>query len=151
MRSVLVSGPSEQAEELAAALRDVGFDTFGLDLPPQLGTGALGTRPARPVDCYIQLSGDGAEGGSPTRRLLRRVEAVTVVSSLLAPDATVLLVGGDDDPRRRFALRLMAEAALDHPAGERRVVVLDESEVADWIAVERSFSEIVHSLRSSGS
>ena len=45
MRSVLVSGPADQAEELATALREVGFNTFGLDLPPSLGTGATGPRP----------------------------------------------------------------------------------------------------------
>jgi len=151
MRSVVVSGPADQAEALATVLRDLGFDTFGLDLPPQLGTGAIGTRPARPVDCYIQLAGDGAGAGSPTRTLLRRVEAVTVVSPLLAADATVLMVGGDGDPRRRFALRLMAEAALEDAIGERRVVVLDEADLPEWIAVERSFAEIVSSLRSPGS
>jgi hypothetical protein len=151
MRSVVVSGPADQAEALATALRDLGFDTFGLDLPPQLGTGAAGARPARPIDCYVQLADDGPEAGSPTRTLLRRVEAVTLVSPLLAPDATVLMVGGDDDPRRRFALRLMAEAALDDAVGERRLVVLEEAELPEWIAVERSFSEIVESLRTSGS
>ncbi|MGH9010439.1 MAG: hypothetical protein ACRDYF_11435, partial [Acidimicrobiia bacterium] len=113
MRSVLVSGPADQAEELATALRDVGFDTFGLDLPPQLGTGATGPRPARSVDCYLQLAGDEAGWGSPTRTLLRRIEAVTLVSPLLAHDATVILVDDDCDPRRRDALRLLAEAALD--------------------------------------
>lgn len=151
MRSVIVSGPAEQAEALAVALRDLGFDTFGLDLPPQLGTGATGSRPARPVDCYVQLAGDGADEGSPARSLLRRVEAVTVVSPLLAPGATVLMVGGDGDPRRRFALRLMAEAALDDAGVERRVVVLDAGELPEWIAVERSFSDIVESLRTSPS
>jgi hypothetical protein len=151
MQSVVVSGPADQAEALATALRDLGFDTFGLDLPPQLGTGATGSRPARPVDCYVQLAGDEAEGGSPTRTLLRRVEAVAVVSPLLARDATVLMVGGDGDPRRRFALRLMAEAVLEDAAGERRVVVLEASEVPEWIAVERSFSDIVESLRTSPS
>jgi hypothetical protein len=151
MRSVVVSGPPDQAEALAIALRDLGFDTFGLDLPPQLGTGAGGARPRRPVDCYVQLAGEEAEAGSPTRTLLRRVEAVTVVSPLLAPDATVLMVGGDGDPRRRFALRLMAEAALQETVGERRVVVLDEAELPEWIAVERSFAEIVSSLRPPGS
>lgn len=148
MRSVVVSGPAEQAEAFAATLRDLGYDTFGLDLPPQLGTGAAGTRPKRPIDCYVQLAGDG---GSPTRTLLRRIEAVTLVASLLAPDATVLMVGGDGDPRRRFALRLMAEAALLDAVGERRVLVLDEAELPEWLALERSFTEIVDSLRSSGS
>jgi len=148
VRSVVVSGPADQAEALAATLRDLGYDTFGLDLPSPLGTGAAGTRPNRPIDCYVQLAGDGA---SPTRTLLRRVEAVALVASLLAADGTVLLVGGDGDPRRRFALRLMAEAALDDAVGERRVVVLDEAELPEWLAVQRSFTEIVDSLRSSGS
>ncbi len=128
MRSVLVSGPAEQAGAVADALRRQGFDTFGLDLPPRLGTGAIGERPRRPVDCYVQLApGDGAGGGSPTRSLLRRVEAVSVVSPLLAHDATVLMVADDCDRRRRDALRLMAEAALnDAGGGAARVVVLDE-------------------------
>jgi len=150
---VVVSGPAGKAEALAATLRELGYDTPGLDLPSPLGPGAAGTRPNRPVDCYVQLAGDGGgkAAGSPTRTLLRRVEAVSLVASLLAPDATVLLVGGDGDPRRRFALRLMAEAALDDAVGERRVVVLDEAELPEWMALERSFTEIVESLRSSGS
>jgi hypothetical protein len=128
MRSVLVSGPAAEAGAVADALRRQGFDTFGLDLPPQLGTGAPGERPRRPVDCYVQLApGDGGGAGSPTRTLLRRVEAVSVVSPLLARDATVLMVADDCDRRRRDALRLMAEAALnDAGGGAARVVVLDE-------------------------
>ena len=150
MRSVLVSGPADQAEALASALREVGFDTFGLDLPPQFGTGAAGPRPVRSVDCYVQLAGDGTGWGSPTRTVMRRVQAVTLVSPLLAHDATVLLVDDDCDGRRREALRLLVEAALDDGIGERRVVVLDESSLPEWIALERSFAEIVESLRSSG-
>ncbi len=150
MRSVLLSGPADQADELASALRAVGFDTFGPDLPARLGTGATGPRPARFVDCYLQLAGDQTGWGSPTRTLLRRIEAVTLVSPLLAHDATVVLVDDDCDPRRREALRLLAEAALDDGVGERRVVVLDESSLAEWIAVEQAFAEIVESLRLSG-
>jgi hypothetical protein len=150
MRSVLVSGPADQAEALASELRDVGFDTFGLDLPPQLGTGAAGPRPVRSVDCYVQLAGVGTGWGSPTRTVMRRVQAVTLVSPLLAHDATVLLVDDDCDGRRRDALRLLVEAALDDGISERRVVVLDDSSLPEWIAVERSFAEIVESLRSSG-
>ena len=150
MRSVLVSGPPGQAEALASALRDVGFDTFGLDLPPQLGTGAAGPRPVRSVDCYVQLAGDGTGWGSPTRTVMRRVQAVTLVSPLLAHDATVLLVDDDCDGRRREALRLLVEAALDDGIGERRVVVVDESALPEWMAVEQAFAEIVESLRSSG-
>ena len=127
MRSVLVSGPADQAGAMADALRRQGFDTFGLDLPPGLGTGATGERPRRPVDCYVQLAPGDAAGGSPTRTLLKRVEAVSVVSPLLAHDATVLMVADDCDRRRRDALRLMAEAALnDAGGGATRVVVLDE-------------------------
>lgn len=150
MRSVLVSGPPDQAEALASALREVGFDTFGLDLPPQLGTGAAGPRPVRSVDCYVQLAGDGTGWGSPTRTVMRRVQAVTLVAPLLAHDATVLLVDDDCDGRRREALRLLVEAALDDGIGERRVVVLDESALPEWMAVEQAFAEIVESFRSSG-
>ena len=146
MRSVLVSGPSELAEELASALRDVGFDTFGLDLPPSLGTGAGGPRPVRSVDCYLQLAGEEAGIGSPTRTLLRRIEAVALVSPLLAHDATVVLVDDDCDLRRRDALRLLAEAALDDGIGERRVVVLDETSLPEWIAVEQAFAAIISAL-----
>ena len=129
MRSVLVSGPADEAAALACALRLQGFSTFGLDLPPRLGTGAAGDRPKRPVDCYVQLppNGQRADHGSPTRSLLLRVEAVSVVSPLLAHDATVLMVADDCDRRRRDALRLMAEAALNDVGECRRsVVVLDE-------------------------
>jgi hypothetical protein len=129
MRSVLVSGPAGQATAVARALRRQGFDIFGLDLPPRLGTGAPGARPARPVDCYVQLppAGERSGSGSPTRSLLRRVEAVSVVSPLLARDATVLMVADDWDRRRRGALQLMAEAALNDAGGSKRsVVVLDE-------------------------
>ena len=130
MRSVLVSGPADEAGALACALRRQGFATFGLDLPPALGTGASGERPIHPVDCYVQLppaSDSGPGGGSATRSLLARVEAVSVVSPLLAHDATVLMVADDCDRRRRDALRLMAEAALnDVGEGRRSVVVLDE-------------------------
>ena len=129
MRSVLVSGPADEAAALACALRLQGFSTFGLDLPPRLGTGATGARPNRPVDCYVQLppSAQRADHGSPTRSLLLRVEAVSVVSPLLARDATVLMVADDCDRRRRDALRLMAEAALNDVGECRRsVVVLDE-------------------------
>jgi hypothetical protein len=129
MRSVLVSGPADEAAALACALRLQGFSTFGLDLPPRLGTGAAGDRPNRPVDCYVQLPPDSGrvEHGSPTRSLLLRVEAVSVVSPLLAHDATVLMVADDCDRRRRDALRLMAEAALNDIGECRRsVVVLDE-------------------------
>ena len=130
MRSVLVSGPADEAGAVATALRRQGFDTYGLDLPPSLGTGAAGERPVRPVDCYVQLApaaGDRTGAGSPTRTLLRRVEAVSVVSPLLARDATVLMVADDCDRRRRDALRLMAEAALSDAGGSStRVVVLDE-------------------------
>jgi hypothetical protein len=138
MRSVLVSGPADEAAALACALRRQGFSTFGLDLPPRLGTGAtghepdsfaVGARPIRPVDCYVQLPPTGlrADHGSPTRSLLLRVEAVSVVSPLLAHDATVLMVADDCDRRRRDALRLMAEAALNDVGECRRsVVVLDE-------------------------
>ena len=150
MRSVLVSGPADQAEALASALREVGFDTFGLDLPPQLGTGAAGPRPVRSVDCYVQLAGDGTGWGSPTRTVMRRVQAVTLVSPLLAHDATVLLVDDDCDGRRREALRLLVEAALDDGISERRVVVLDETSLPEWMAVEQAFDEIVESFRSSG-
>jgi hypothetical protein len=150
MRSVVVSGPADEAEALATALLDLGFDTFGLDLPPQLGTGVAGPRPVRSVDCYMQLAGDEAGWGSPTRTVLRRIEAVTLVSPLLAHDATVVLVDNDCDSRRRDALRLLAEAALDDGVSERRVVVLDESSLPEWIAVEQAFDEIVESLRSSG-
>jgi len=150
MRSVLVSGPADQAEALATALRDVGFDTFGLDLPPQLGTGAAGPRPVRSVDCYVQLASDGTGWGSPTRTVMRRVQAVSLVSPLLAHDATVLLVDDDCDSRRRDALRLLVEAALDDGISERRVVVLDESSLPEWMAVEQAFDEIVESFRSSG-
>jgi hypothetical protein len=151
MRSVLVSGPVEQAEALAGALRDLGFDTFGLDLPPQLGTGASGPRPVRSVDCYVQLGGHEAGWGSPTRTMLRRVEAVALVSPLLAHNAAVLLVDDDCDSRRRDALRLLAEAALDDGVSDRRIVVLDEDELPEWIAVERTFCEIVETFRSSRS
>jgi len=151
MRSVLVSGPAEQAEALARALRELGFDTFGLDLPPQLGTGAAGPRPVRSVDCYVQLAGDETGfGSSPTRTVLRRVEAVTLVSSRLAHDATVVLVDDDCDTRRRDALKLLAEAALDDGIGDRRVVMVDESELPEWMAVEHAFAELIESLRSSG-
>ena len=133
MRSVLVSGPADEATALACALRRHGFATFGLDLPPRLGTGAAGERPIRPVDCYVQLppaggqNGAGPGSGSATRSLLLRVEAVSVVSPLLAHDATVLMVADDCDRRRRDALRLMAEAALNDVGESRRsVVVLDE-------------------------
>jgi hypothetical protein len=129
MRSVLVSGPADEATALACALRREGFATFGLDLPPRLGTGAGGDPPVRPVDCYVQLppSNLRADQGSPTRSLLMRVEAVSVVSPLLAHDATVLMVADDCDRRRRDALRLMAEAALSDVGECRRsVVVLDE-------------------------
>jgi hypothetical protein len=130
MRSVLVSGPAGEAGAVARALRRQGFDTYGLDLPPSLGSGAAGERPVRPVDCYVQLApaaGDRTGAGSPTRALLRRVEAVSVVSPLLARDATVLMVADDCDRRRRDALRLMAEAALNDVGECRRsVVVLDE-------------------------
>jgi hypothetical protein len=145
MRSVLVSGPADEASALAGALRRQGFATYGLDLPPRLGTGAAGSKPVRPVDCYVQLppSGVHAAHGSPTRSLLLRVEAVSVVSPLLAHDATVLMVADDCDRRRRDALRLMAEAALND-AGERRrsVVVLDEP---------LAFNEIVDALHSTPS
>jgi hypothetical protein len=154
MRSVLVSGPADEATAVAKALQRQGFDTFGLDLPPQLGTGAEGDRPRRPVDCYVQLApgGDGPGGGSPTRSLLRRVEAVSVVSPLLAWDAVVLLVVGTDyDRRRRDALQLMAEAALDDAAlGMAQVVVVAEplsaSTMADAISTEQAFAEIVSQL-----
>jgi len=138
MRSVLVSGPADEAAALACALRRQGFATFGLDLPPRLVTGgaacegaglAAGPRPIHPVDCYVQLppNGQRAGHGSPTRSLLQRVEAVSVVSPLLAHDATVLMVADDCDRRRREALRLMAEAALNDVGECRRsVVVLDE-------------------------
>ncbi len=150
MRSVLVSGPADQAEALASALREVGFDTYGLDLPPQLGAGAAGPRPDRSVDWYVQLAGDGTGWGSPTRTVMRRVQAVTLVSPLLAHDATVLLVDDDCDGRRREALRLLVEAALDDGISERRVVVLDETSMPEWMAVEQAFDEIVESFRSSG-
>ncbi len=150
MRSVLVSGPAEQAEGVASALRELGFQTFGLDLPPQLGTGAAGARPVRPVDCYVQLEGDGTGWGSPTRTVMRRVQAVTLVSSLLAHDATVLLVDEDCDGRRREALRLLVQAALDDGVSERRVVVLDEEALPEWIAIEQSFAGIVEALRGNG-
>jgi hypothetical protein len=146
MRSVLVSGPAEQAEGLACALREVGFNTFGLDLPPSLGTGASGPRPVRSVECYLQLAAEETGIGSPTRTLLRRIEAVTLVSPLLAHDATVVLVDDDCDSRRRDALRLLAEAALDDGVSERRVVVLDESSLPEWIAVEQAFASIIASL-----
>jgi hypothetical protein len=146
MRSVLVSGPADQAEELATALREVGFNTFGFDLPTSLGTGAGGPRPVRSVDCYLQLAGEEAGIGSPTRTLLRRIEAVTLVAPLLAHDATVVLVDDDCDARRRDALRLLAEAALDDGVGERRVVVLDETSLPEWIAVEQAFASIIASL-----
>jgi hypothetical protein len=127
MRSVLVSGPADEATALASALRRQGYSTFGLDLPPQLGTGAAGARPVDPVDCYVQLPPTPNGHGSPTRSLLARVEAVSVVSPLLAHDATVLMVADDYDRRRRDALRLMAEAALNDVGECRRsVVVLDE-------------------------
>ena len=151
MRSVLVSGPADQADDRASALRDVGFDTFGLDLPPRLGTGATGPRPVRSVDCYVQLAGEEEGWGSPTRTLLRRIEAVTLVSPLLAHDATVVLVDDDCDRRRSEAMRLLAEAALDDGVGERRVVVLDENSLPEFVAVEQAFAGIVESLRSSGS
>lgn len=146
MRSVLVSGPTDQAETLATALSEVGFNTFGLDLPPSLGTGASGPRPVRSVDCYLQLAGEEAGIGSPTRTLMRRIEAVTLVSPLLAHDATVVLVDDDCDIRRRDALRLLAEAALDDGVSERRVVVLDEAALPEWIAVEQAFASIIASL-----
>ena len=130
MRSVLVSGPAGEAGAVARALRRQGFDTYGLDLRPRWGRVPPVRRPVRPVDCYVQLApaaGDRTGAGSPTRALLRRVEAVSVVSPLLARDATVLMVADDCDRRRRAALRLMAEAALND-VGEcgRSVVVLDE-------------------------
>jgi hypothetical protein len=129
MRSVLVSGPADDATAVVSALQRQGFDTFGLDLPSRLGTGAGGRRPVRPVDCYVQLApGPDEPGqGSPTRSLLRRVEAIAVVSPLLAHDAVVLMVADEWDRRRRDALRLMAEAALaDAGLWRRSVVVLDE-------------------------
>ncbi|MGH2689542.1 MAG: hypothetical protein ACRDKW_12135 [Actinomycetota bacterium] len=150
MRSVLVSGPADQADELATALREVGFHTFGLDLPPSLGTGAAGPRPVRSVDCYVQLAGDGTGWGSPTRTVMRRVQAVTLVTPLLAHDATVLLVDDDCDGRRREALRLLVEAAIDDGISERRVVVLDEDSLPEWLAVEHSFAGIVEGFRSNG-
>jgi len=150
MRSVLVSGPADEAAAIATALRRHGFATFGLDLPPRLGTGAAGKRPAGPVDCYVQLAPE--RDGSPTRTLLRRVEAVAVVSPLLAHDATVLMVADDDgDHRRRDALRLLAEAALNEAGGDRRVLVIDDIPPPDWAAVEAAFEEIVSELRSSDS
>src|SRR5262245_24468460 len=147
MRSVLVSGPADEAAAIATALRRHGFDTFGLDLPTPLGTGAAGKRPAGPVDCYVQLAPE--RDGSPTRTLLRRVEAVAVVSPLLAHDATVLMVADDVDHRRRDAMRLLAEAALNETGGDRRVLVIDDSPPPDWAAVELAFDEIVSELRSS--
>jgi hypothetical protein len=74
-----------------------------------------------------------------------------MASPLLAHDATVVLVDNDCDSRRRDALRLLAEAALDDGVSERRVVVLDETSLPEWIAVEQAFDEIVESLRSSSS
>ena len=129
MRSVLVSGPADEATALASALRRQGYDTLGFDLPVGLGSAAPGAPPVGPVDCYVQLppGADGPWAGSPTRTLLRRIEAVSLVSPLLAPDATVLMVADDFDDRRREALRLMAEAALrDAGREEVDVVVLDD-------------------------
>ncbi|HEV7863575.1 MAG TPA: hypothetical protein VGR20_12775 [Acidimicrobiia bacterium] len=151
MRSVLVSGPADEATAVAAALRRQGFDTYGLDLPSRLGTGAAGDRPVRPVDCYVQLAplGEGPGHGSPTRSLLRRVEAVSVVSPFLARDATVLMVADEWDRRRRDALRLMAEAALND-AGVRRlsVVVLDEPLSASKLAATARRREASRTPRS---
>ena len=155
MRSVLVSGPADEASALACALRRHGFDTFGLDLPPRLGTGSAGTRPIRPVDCYVQLPSTAEEPGtgSAARTLLRRVEAVSVVSPLLAWDATVLLVTNDRDTRRQDALRLMAEAALDDAGrGAALVVVVDDEPplptetFEDPTEVDRAFNEMVEAL-----
>ena len=112
----------------------------------QRAVGHTGPRPARSVDCYLQLAVDEAGFGSPTRTLLRRIEAVTLVSPLLAHDATVVLVDDDCDTRRRDAMRLLAEAALDDGIGERRVVVLDETSLPEWIAVEQAFEGIISSL-----
>ena len=129
MRSVLVSGPADEATAVATALRRQGYDTFGFDLPTGLGTAATGAPPTGPVDCYVQLppGADGPWAGSPTRALLRRVEAVALVTPLLALNATVLMVADDFDQRRREALRLMAEAALrDAGREEVDVVVLDD-------------------------
>ena len=56
----------------------------------------------------------------------------------------------DCDRRRREALRLLVEAALDDGIGERRVVVLDETALPDWMDFERSFAEIVESFRTLG-
>lgn len=147
MQSVLVSGPADEAAALACALRLQGFSTFGLDLPSRLGTGATGDRPNRPVDCYVQLPPDSrrAAQGSPTRSLLLRVEAVSVVSPLLAHDATVLMVADDCDRRRRDALRLMAEAALNDVGECRRsVVVLDEPLSASAMAAAALRREANH-------
>jgi hypothetical protein len=125
-----------------------------------LGTGAAGRRPVDPVDCYIQLpaAADTPSGGSATRELLRRVEAVAVVSPLLAWDATVMLITGDQDARRRDALRLMAEAALDDAGrGAALVVVVDEdvplapAVLDDPVELRRVFDEITEGLRSSPS
>jgi hypothetical protein len=80
------------------------------------------------------------------------VEAVSVVSPLLAWDAVVLLVVGTDyDRRRRDALQLMAEAALDDASlGMAQVVVVAEplspSTMADAISTEQAFAEIVSQL-----
>jgi hypothetical protein len=131
MANVLLTGSKHRTSRFSANLRGHEGDTLVADSPDRIVD--LTTRlPERSVGVYVQLLMNDA-GPSWASPVTERLETMTLVAPLLAPEAAVVLVADEPaDPARdqRVAdgLRLLAEAALStcgHIGGQ--VSVLQEA------------------------
>jgi hypothetical protein len=156
-RSALITGWSERVEEVASALEQAGYNAIRAPehelLPEQTKAIAPGS-----VDCYVQLPGRiSARGETVVERvrnfltdgLIRRFDAVAVISPTLRSDACVLLVSGNhpdepgapDNQRARLALlQVLAHSLLIERGGTGMTVTI--------IGERRSPAELVELVHS---
>jgi hypothetical protein len=151
MTTVLVTGGGDRVTEVAAAVRTTGADTVVVDSPDQIEAAVAG----RTLDGYVQLPvAMTPRQGSLVARveqflsegLLSRFRSAEVVLPLLAPGATVVLVGGqtninvdapDDHEARTALMRVLAHALRAERAPERlKVSTADHTWSAEQIAAQ---------------
>lgn len=147
-RRALVTGAEPQRDEVAAALRDRGFEVVAQS-PPHGSDELPGGIAPGTLDCYVQLPVEvSARGGSVVERfrnfladgLITRFDAAAATLPALAPGAVAVLVSGNhppdsgapDDQRARLALlHVLAQGLLIERGGDARerlsAVVVDGS------------------------
>lgn len=145
MATALLSGSKHGTSRLSASLRAHEADIVVADSRDGLVT-LTNRLPQRSISAYVQFLMKGDATSSWVPPLTERLETLTLVAPLLAPEAAVVLVANESsDPARdegvAAGLRLLTEAALS---------TWDKVGVRVSVAQEASPDEITGLLRHQG-